>query len=94
LLRSLEVKHLQLTGNARRTPSRNFGGDSADEFAQFFADVFSSSAIPMPPEPRPIYPESCLVSANNGIRLNENECRFHPGQSRRKITQNARAEKS
>jgi hypothetical protein len=24
----------------------------------------------------------------NGLRLDEDQCRFHPGQSRRKITQN------
>jgi len=75
-LRDIEAEHLQFSMNSRRTPSRILGNHTEDKFAQFFADAFSSSAVPMPREPCPIQLESCLVPANNGLRLDKDQGPF------------------
>ena len=72
--RNVEAKHPQFTVNPRRTPSGIFGNYPEDEVAQFPAHAFSSPAGPMPREPRPIQLEPRLVPANDGLRLDKDQC--------------------
>ncbi len=73
-LRYIEAQHLQFAMNARRAPGGVLGDHAEDQFTQFLADAFSSSAVTMPREPRPIRLESRLMPANYGVRLDENQC--------------------
>jgi hypothetical protein len=83
-LRNLEAKHFQLTVNARSSPGRVLDDHTEDEFAQFFADAFSSHLVPMTRKPRPIQLESCPMPANDGLRLDEDQ---RPSPSRPKPPQ-------
>jgi len=78
-LRNIEAQHLQLTMNPWCAPGGIFGNHAIDEFAQFFDDAFSSCAIPMPREPRPIQFEPRMMPANNGLRLDEDQCPLPSG---------------
>jgi len=75
-LGDVEAKHPQLTVNPRRAPGGIVGDHAEDEFAQFSAHALSSHSVPMPRKPRPVQLESCLMPANDGRRLDENQCRF------------------
>lgn len=72
-LRNVEAKHLQFAVNSWCTPRWVLGDNAVDEFAQVFADAFSSRTLPMPREPRPIKLEPFAMPANNGLRLNEDQ---------------------
>lgn len=74
--RDFEAKHLQLSMNPRRAPGRVLGYHAKNQFAQFLADAFSSCSVPIPREPRPIQFESRLMPANNGLRLDKDQCPF------------------
>jgi len=73
-LRNIEAKHPQLTVNARRAPGGVVDDHAENEFAQFLADALSSRTVPMPRKPRPVELEPRPVPANNGLRLNEDQC--------------------
>jgi hypothetical protein len=73
-LRNIEAEHLQFSVDAWRAPGWVFGDHSEDEVAQFLADASSSSAVAMAREPRPIQLEPCPMPANDGLRLNKDQC--------------------
>jgi len=75
-LRNIEAQHLELSMNTWRAPGRILGNHAKDKVAQFPADALSSHAGSMPREPRPIQLESRPMPANNGLRLDDNQCRL------------------
>jgi hypothetical protein len=60
--------------NPRRTPGRIVADHAKNQFAQFPADASSPHASLMPREPRPLQLEPGTVPANDGLRLDENQC--------------------
>ena len=73
-LRNIEAEHFEFSVNAGRTPGRIFGNHAEDELAQFLGNAFSSCTDATPREPRPIQLEPRPVPANNGLRLNKDQC--------------------
>jgi hypothetical protein len=73
-LGDIEAEHLQFAMNLRRAPNRILRDPAKDEFAHFLADTSSSHAEPMPRQPRPIQLESRPMPADDGLRLNEDQC--------------------
>ena len=73
-LRNIEAKHPHLTVNARRAPGGVVNDHAENEFAQFLADALSSRTVPMPRKPRPVELEPHPMPADNGRRLDEDQC--------------------
>lgn len=73
-LGDVEAEHLQLTTNTRRAPGRVFGDHTEDEFLQFFARRPSSHAHSTPGDPFPVQLESGAMPADDGFRLDEDQC--------------------
>jgi hypothetical protein len=71
--RNIEAQHLQLSMNAWRAPAWVHDNHPEDEFAQFFADAFSSRTFPIPREPCPIQLESRSMPPNDSLRLNDDQ---------------------
>ena len=72
--RNIKTKHFQLTVNPRGAPSGILCNHAEDDFSQVLADASSTHAGSMPREPRPIQLGPCTVPANNGLRLDEDQC--------------------
>jgi hypothetical protein len=75
-LRNLESEHFQFTVNLWCTPCGVLGNHAKDEFAEFFADAFSSSVYAITREPRPIQLEPSFVPTDNRLWLNEDQSFF------------------
>lgn len=73
-LGNIKAKHLQFTMNPRRIPSRVVANHAKNQFARFPADASSPDVSLMPREPRPVQLEPSTVAANDGLRLDENQC--------------------
>ena len=73
-LGDIEAKHLQFSMNARRTPCLVLGYHAENDLPQFPADTLSSGLGSVSINPRPIQSETLAVPADNGLRLNENQC--------------------
>jgi hypothetical protein len=72
-LRNIEAQHLKLAMNARRTPGGVLGYHAEDAFAQLLTDTLPARPSSMARELGPIQLEPCLMPANNGFRLDENQ---------------------
>jgi len=73
-LGDIEAEHLQFSMNARRTPCLVLGYHAENDLPQFPADTLSSRLGSLSRNPRPIQSETLAVPADNGLRLNENQC--------------------
>src|ERR1700723_807174 len=73
-LGDIEAEHLQFSMNARRTPCLVLGYHAENDLPQFPADTLSSPLGSVSRNPRPIQSETLAVPADNGLRLNENQC--------------------
>jgi hypothetical protein len=87
--RNVETEHLQLTVNSWRTPNPILGNRAKDQLAQFPAQTFSSRSGPMSRNPYPIQLAGCPIQANDGLRLDENQCLCQPAHNRLSFTQNS-----
>ena len=73
-LGDIEAEHLQFSMNARRTPCLVLGYHAENDLPQFPSDTLSSRSGSVSRNPRPIQSETLAVPADNGLRLNENQC--------------------
>ena len=73
-LGNIEAQHFQLAVNAGCTPGQVLCNHVEDEFAQLPADAFSSHTDPTPREPPPIQLEPYPMPANDGLRLDKDQC--------------------
>src|SRR6202011_306272 len=73
-LRYVEAELSQFSMNTRRAPGRVLGYHAEDEFAQFFSYTPSPRTSAMPREPLPIQLESSAMPADNGLRLDKDQC--------------------